>query len=57
MKTEIKKYIFRIYTKNDPDDGYSEWTTASSKAEAEDKIRQSNPRATRIDLLSISDLQ
>ena len=56
MKTEIKKYIFRIYTKNDPDDGYSEWTTASSKAEAEDKIRQSNPRATRIDLLLISDL-
>ena len=36
----MKKYVFRVYTTYDPDDGFNVWTSACNRQEAESEIRR-----------------
>lgn len=48
----MSKYIFRVYTTYDPDDGFNAWVHASSHQEAESEIRNEYHSIIRVELLS-----
>nr|DAL12746.1 MAG TPA_asm: hypothetical protein [Caudoviricetes sp.] len=47
----MKKYVFRVYTTYDREDGFNAWVTANSRQEAECKIRSEYHSITRVELL------
>jgi len=51
--TKVKKYVFRVYTTYDPDDGFNAWVRANSRQEAECEIRCEHHSITRVELLRI----
>ena len=47
----MNKYVFRVYTTYDPDDGFNAWARANSRQEAECEIRSEYHSITRVELL------
>lgn len=47
----MKKYVFRVYTSYDSNDGFNVWTRANSRQEAECEIRSEYHSITRVELL------
>jgi hypothetical protein len=47
----MKKYIFRVYTTYDPDDGFNVWTYGNTPQEAEREIRSEYHSILRVELL------
>lgn len=47
------KYYFRMYTKNDPEDGETIWEMAYSEAEARDKAYSDFHSIVRLDLIRV----
>lgn len=47
----MKKYIFRVYTTYDPDDGFYAWTYGNTPQEAEREIRSEYHSITRVELI------
>lgn len=47
----MKKYVYRVYTTYDPEDGFNVWVRANSRQEAECEIRSEYHSITRIELL------
>jgi hypothetical protein len=47
----MKKYVFRVYTTYDPEDGFNAWVRANSRQEAECEIRSEYHSITRVELL------
>lgn len=47
----MNKYIFRVYTTYDPDDGFNAWVSGNSRQEAEREIRSEYHSITRVELL------
>ena len=52
----MKKYVFRIYTTYDPDDGFNGWAKASNRQEAENEIRSEWHSIIRVELLRVEEL-
>lgn len=48
----MKKFKFRLYTKQDPEDGFWAWTTARNANEAREKIKREYHSLIRADLFS-----
>lgn len=47
----MKKYVFRVYTTYDPDDGFNVWTSACNRQDAESEIRREYHSIIRLELL------
>lgn len=47
----MKKYVFRVYTTYDREDGFNAWVRANSRQEAECEIRSEYHSITRVELL------
>ena len=51
----MRRYIIRVYTKDDPEDGFSVWVDAKSKEEAFDYVRGEYWGITELFLVSVED--
>ncbi len=47
----MTKYVFRVYTTYDPDDGFNAWATGNSRQEAEREIRSEYHSIIRVELI------
>lgn len=47
----MKKYVFRIYTSYDPEDGFNAWAYGRTQQEAEQEIRSEYHSITRVQLI------
>ena len=47
----MNKYIFRVYTTYDPEDGFNAWASGNSRQEAEIEIRSEYHSIARVELL------
>lgn len=52
----MKKYVFRIYTTYDREDGFNAWVSASNQQEAENEIRSEWHSIIRVELLRVEEL-
>lgn len=49
----MDKYIFRVYTTYDREDGFNAWVSADSRQEAEREIRSEYHSIVRVELLIV----
>ena len=47
----MTKYIFRVYTTYDPEDGFNVWASGNSRQEAEREIRSEYHSIIRVELI------
>lgn len=47
----MNKYIFRVYTTYDPEDGFNAWASGNSQQKAEREIRSEYHSITRVEFL------
>lgn len=51
----MKKYICRLYTSYDPEDGFKVWTRANSEEEAIEKLKREYHSVTEVFVLKVED--